>query len=100
VKILFQELAEFMGLQKLNERLKDPTLASFFEGLLPRDNPRNCRFAIKFFDSIGLKSLKYHLEEHLAKMIMDSSDYDAVYHIVLLRDHDKENRAPSLNDKQ
>lgn len=33
------------------------TLQPFFEGLLPRDNPRNTRFAINFFTSIGLGGL-------------------------------------------
>lgn len=33
------------------------TLLPFFEGLLPRDNPRNTRFAINFFTSIGLGGL-------------------------------------------
>lgn len=46
IKILFQELAEYMGLSKLNARLKDPTLQISFSGLFPRDNPRNTRFAI------------------------------------------------------
>lgn len=93
VKILFQELCAYMGLPKLNERLKDMyvtvcvplrachslndkwdmadndqryfsvcvcssrTLQPFFEGLFPRDNPRNTRFAINFFTSIGLGGL-------------------------------------------
>uniref|UniRef100_A0A3Q3G242 Pre-mRNA-splicing factor CWC22 homolog n=1 Tax=Labrus bergylta TaxID=56723 RepID=A0A3Q3G242_9LABR len=43
VKILFQELCAYMGLPRLNQRLKDPTLQPFFEGLFPRDNPRNTR---------------------------------------------------------
>ena len=55
VKIFFQELCEYMGLPKLNARLKDETLEPFLEGLLPRDNPRNTRFAINFFTSIGLE---------------------------------------------
>ena len=107
VKILFQELAEFMGIPKLNERLRDPyvtmatsphhdsctyscvcilpllpplvllpasipplllpfshpshsrLLSLSFEGLLPRDNPKNTRFAINFFTSIGLGGLTY-----------------------------------------
>ena len=46
-----------MGLPKLNEKLRDPMLASAFEGLLPRDNPKNTRFAINFFTSIGLGGL-------------------------------------------
>lgn len=46
-----------MGLPKLNEKLRDPMLAESFEGLLPRDNPQNTRFAINFFTSIGLGGL-------------------------------------------
>ncbi|KAF5903358.1 pre-mRNA-splicing factor CWC22, partial [Clarias magur] len=86
VKILFQELCAYMGLPKLNERLKDSTLQPFFEGLFPRDNPRNTRFAINFFTSIGLGGLTDELREHLKnapKMIMtqnldvESSDSDS-----------------------
>lgn len=65
IKILFQELAEFMGLPKLNERLKDPFLAEYFEGIFPRDNPRNTRFSINFFTSIGLGGVTDELREHL-----------------------------------
>ncbi|XP_013385068.1 pre-mRNA-splicing factor CWC22 homolog [Lingula anatina] len=68
IKILFQELCEYMGLAKLNDRLKDPTLQEFFEGLFPRDNPRNARFAINFFTSIGLGGLTDELREHLKNM--------------------------------
>ncbi|XP_051937964.1 pre-mRNA-splicing factor CWC22 homolog isoform X2 [Hippocampus zosterae] len=73
VKILFQELCAYMGLPRLNQRFKDTTLQSFFEGLFPRDNPRNTRFAINFFTSIGLGGLTDELREHLKnapKMIM------------------------------
>ncbi|KAL9958544.1 hypothetical protein ACROYT_G035572 [Oculina patagonica] len=73
IKILFQELAEYMGLPKLNERLKDPFLAEYFEGIFPRDNPRNTRFSINFFTSVGLGGVTDELREHLKnapKMIM------------------------------
>ncbi|XP_073433581.1 pre-mRNA-splicing factor CWC22 homolog isoform X2 [Dendrobates tinctorius] len=73
VKIFFQELCEYMGLPKLNARLKDVTLLPFFQGLLPMDNPKNTRFAINFFTSIGLGGLTDELREHLKnapKMIM------------------------------
>ncbi len=33
----------------------------YFEGLFPRDNPRNTRFAINFFTAIGLGGLTYVL---------------------------------------
>ncbi len=65
IKILFQELAEYMGITKLNERLRDPTLAEAFDGLLPRDDPQNTRFAVNFFTSIGLGSLTEDLRAHL-----------------------------------
>ena len=32
IKILFQELAEYLGLQKLNARLQDPFLTLYFIG--------------------------------------------------------------------
>ncbi|GBM57612.1 Pre-mRNA-splicing factor CWC22, partial [Araneus ventricosus] len=57
IKILFQELCEYMGLPKLNERVKDVTLQEAFEGLFPRDHPHNTRFAVNFFTSIGLGGL-------------------------------------------
>jgi len=49
IKILFQELAEFLGLTKLNQRLQDPFLKQHFEGIFPKDKPKNTRFAINFF---------------------------------------------------
>merc|ERR1712045_484927 len=65
IKILCQELAEFMGLTKLLERIRDATLAESFEGLFPRDDPANTRFSINFFTSIGLGGLTEDLREHL-----------------------------------
>ncbi|RXG69741.1 Pre-mRNA-splicing factor CWC22-like protein [Armadillidium vulgare] len=65
LKILFEELANFMGLCKLNERLREPTLSHAFDGLLPRDNPVNTRFAINFFTTIGLGGLTDDLREFL-----------------------------------
>ncbi|KAK5646767.1 hypothetical protein RI129_005231 [Pyrocoelia pectoralis] len=68
IKILFQELSEYMGTQNLNARLKDPTLEAHFAGLFPRDNPKNTRFAINFFTSIGLGGLTNSLREHLKSL--------------------------------
>lgn len=58
-----------MGLSKLNERLRDPTLSTSFEGLLPRDNPVNTRFAINFFTSCGLGGLTDDLREFLRSQV-------------------------------
>lgn len=65
IKILFQVLAESMGLVQLNLRIKDTTLQEAFDGLFPRDDPRNTRFSINFFTSIGLGGLTDDLREHL-----------------------------------
>ncbi|CAF1200519.1 unnamed protein product [Adineta steineri] len=65
IKNLFLELCEFLGLTKLNNRLTDPTLTEYFEGLFPRDNPKNTRFSINFFTSIGLGGLTDELREFL-----------------------------------
>ncbi|WP_411023582.1 hypothetical protein, partial [Salmonella sp. s51228] len=52
VKILFQELASYMGLPILNSRINDDALSSFFNGLMSRDNPKHTRFSINFFTTI------------------------------------------------
>jgi len=70
IKILFQELEEYMGFAKLNSRIKDPTLDEAFKGLFPRDNPRNTRFSINFFTLIGLGPLTDDLREHLKSVSM------------------------------
>lgn len=68
IKILIQDLAEFMGLQKLKERFSDEYMQDVFQFLFPRDNARNTRFAINFFTSIGLGGLTDGLREHLKNM--------------------------------
>lgn len=65
IKILFQELAEYMGLSELNKKLKDEVLEESLVGLFPKDNPRNTRFSINFFTSIGLGGLTDELRQFL-----------------------------------
>ncbi len=57
-----------MGLEKLNEKLNDKDLKEFFSGLFPKDHPKNTRFAINFFTSIGLGPLTEELRSHLQSM--------------------------------
>jgi len=59
IKILFQELAEYLGIVKLNKRLQEPDMQEFFTGIFPKDVARNTRFAINFFTLIGLGGLTY-----------------------------------------
>jgi pre-mRNA-splicing factor CWC22 len=65
VKVLFQELAEYMGLGKLRARLEEPVLTSTMEGIFPKENLRDTRFSINFFTSIGLGGLTDNLRAFL-----------------------------------
>jgi pre-mRNA-splicing factor CWC22 len=68
IKILFQDLAEAMGMPKLQARLKDDGLRPYFEGLFPHDNPRNTRFSINYFTSIGMGAVTEEMREYLQNM--------------------------------
>jgi pre-mRNA-splicing factor CWC22 len=65
IKIIFQELSEHMGLDTFNDRLNDPIQRENFLGLFCRDSPKNTRFSINFFTSIGLGALTENLREFL-----------------------------------
>ena len=68
IKILFQDLAEALGMAKLQARLKDDLLRSSYEGIFPKDNPRNIRFSINYFTSIGMGAVTEEMREHLKSM--------------------------------
>ena len=42
-----------MSLKNLKEKLQEPEIKEYFEGLFPTDHPKNTRFSINFFTSIG-----------------------------------------------
>lgn len=63
-----QELSEHLGIRLLNERLTDPTMQDSFESIFPKDNPKNTRFSINFFTSIGLGGITENLREYLKNM--------------------------------
>ena len=65
IKILVQELAEALGMAALQARLKDPNLRPHLAGFFPTDNPRNTRFSINYFTSIGMGGLTEEMREHL-----------------------------------
>lgn len=65
---LLQELSEHLGIRTLNERLTDPAMQDTFESIFPRDNPKNTRFSINFFTSIGLGGITENLREYLKNM--------------------------------
>ncbi|ORY34956.1 armadillo-type protein [Naematelia encephala] len=66
VKILCTEMLEMLGIAKLSERFKIPDLQPAFAGMFPMDNPKNTRFAINYFTSIGLGRVTEGMREYLA----------------------------------
>jgi pre-mRNA-splicing factor CWC22 len=68
VKILFQDLQEQLGLAKLIERLKDSYLQDSFEGIFPRKDPKDIRFSINYFTSIGLGGVTEEMRTALANI--------------------------------
>ncbi|KAI8999086.1 hypothetical protein BD414DRAFT_144616 [Trametes punicea] len=65
IKILFQEVTESMGLKTVAERFKDPEVKAACRGMFPMDNPKDTRFAINYFTSIGLGIITEEMREHL-----------------------------------
>lgn len=65
IKILFQELVEVLGMPKLRDHFRDEILRPSFEGLFPTENPRDTRFSINYFTSIGMGILTEDMREHL-----------------------------------
>ncbi|OXV09498.1 hypothetical protein Egran_02734 [Elaphomyces granulatus] len=106
IKIFFQDLAEHLGLPKLQARLKDEILRPSFDGLFPTDNPRNTRFSINYFTSIGLGmlteempipatrpvALLVHILVHVPLLATAAVNMDVGDHSVQTTDHAQKNR--------
>jgi pre-mRNA-splicing factor CWC22 len=65
VKIMMNEMMESMGLKTLADRFKDPEVKRSCEGMFPMDIPKNTRFAINYFTSIGLGVVTEDMREYL-----------------------------------
>jgi len=65
VKILCGEMMEEMSLKGLVGWLKDPEVRDICRGMFPLDNPKNTRFSINYFTSIGLGAVTEEMREHL-----------------------------------
>jgi len=69
LKHIFQELASWMTTD-LRKRFEDPSYGTAFSGIFPMDmnKPKDTRFSINFFTSIGLggltEKMRSHLKEH------------------------------------
>lgn len=74
VKILFQEIAENMGVEMLARKLATDEVKPHLTGLFPKDSVENARFSVNFYTSIGLGLLTEDLREFLKnapKLLLD-----------------------------
>ncbi|EIW85536.1 MIF4G-domain-containing protein [Coniophora puteana RWD-64-598 SS2] len=65
IKIMTQEMMESLGLATLAERFKDDEVRIACAGMFPKDNPKNTRFSINYFTSVGLGVLTEDMREYL-----------------------------------
>ena len=65
IKILIQAIVEALGMAEVQKRFSDEIMKPSYNGLFPLDEPRNTRFAINYFTSIGMGQLTEGLREHL-----------------------------------
>ena len=62
---MMQEMMESMGLKNLAERFKDEEVRTACRNMFPTDNPKNTRFSINYFTSVGLGVLTEDMREYL-----------------------------------
>ncbi|KAF8211741.1 hypothetical protein K438DRAFT_1664623 [Mycena galopus ATCC 62051] len=65
VKIMMTEMTEAMGLKSVAERFRDPEVARACSAMFPVDVPKNTRFAINYFTSIGMGAVTEEMREYL-----------------------------------
>lgn len=65
VKIMMNEMMEAMGLKALAERFKDDEIKRACADMFPMDVPKNTRFAINYFTSVGLGIVTEEMREYL-----------------------------------
>jgi pre-mRNA-splicing factor CWC22 len=65
IKILMNEMMESMGLKQLAERFKDEEVKRCCANMFPMDIPKNTRFAINYFTSVGMGAVTEEMREYL-----------------------------------
>jgi len=68
IKILFQEMAEIVGITTLNKKIWESANLIWLRNIFPRNCSTNIRFVINFFTSIGLGSLTSTLRTYLREL--------------------------------
>jgi pre-mRNA-splicing factor CWC22 len=68
IKILFEEIAQALGMKTFTTRLREDALQPSLDGIFPKDDPKNTRFSINFFTAIQMGPLTEDMREYLKNM--------------------------------
>lgn len=68
IKFIFQKMQEEIGVNHLLERIEEPYIQPFIEGIFPTSDAENLRFSINFFTAIGLGKLTETMRETLENL--------------------------------
>ncbi|KAF2435377.1 MIF4G-domain-containing protein [Tothia fuscella] len=68
IKILFEEIAQAMGMQTFASKLREDTLQPSLDGIFSKDDPKKTRFSINFFTAIQMGPLTEDMREYLKNM--------------------------------
>ncbi|KAJ3796026.1 armadillo-type protein [Lentinula aff. detonsa] len=85
VKIMMNEMMESMGLKTLADRFKDEEVKRACQGMFPMDVPKNTRFSINYFTSIGLGLVTEEMREWLKVSNFVDSQGVQVVHTIFTR---------------
>jgi pre-mRNA-splicing factor CWC22 len=84
VKIMMQEMMEGMGLKSLAERFKIFEVKRGCEGKFLMYVPKNTRFAINYFTSIGLGMIMEEMREYLKVDSFILSSFEMLITIIII----------------
>ncbi|WFD45197.1 pre-mRNA-splicing factor cwc22 [Malassezia psittaci] len=77
IKILFNEMQSLLGLKTLVAKFAEPSMQDAFVNMFPKADPKDTRFSINYFTSIGLGALTEDMREYLKtapRMIMEQRE--------------------------
>lgn len=68
IKILFEDLSMALGMKTLTTKLKEDSLQPSLDGIFPKGDPKNTRFAINFFTAVQMGPLTEGMRQYLQNM--------------------------------
>lgn len=77
IKILLLELVQILGVKEFKLRISEDEIQNALSGMFPTNHPRNIRFAINYFTSIGLGQLTQEMRQNLKNLPKEIQNNDS-----------------------